>query len=412
MIRFQNEKEVAANIAQAMRSGNETDMTAAWQKFHESVAEQVIADFEAVQASNDSAILAQRGYRQLTGAETKFYQKLIGALKSADPKQAFVTVITDEKQDGVMPETILADVYKNLTEEHPLLAKVNFQYVGYTTKWILHDHNVQTAVWGQITDAITKEITSGFRVVDVDQNKLSAYASVERGMLDLGPTFLDGYVRRVLAEALALGLEYGIINGTGVKEPIGLIRDIHEGASFSTSTGYNAKTKEKVTSFDPKSYGTLVAKLAKTERGQARKINGPLCMLCTPSDYFTKIMPATTVLGTNGVYAHDLFPVPTEVVQTSQLTDGEAVLFIPDEYNVFAGANRNGVLEYSDEFKFLDDVRTFKIKTYATGSAYDNTSALYLDISALEPAYINVKATGDITTTVDGTVTTQSTPAA
>ena len=35
----------------------------------------------------------------------------------------------------------------------------------------------------------------------------------------------------------------------------------------------------------------------------------------------------------------------------------------------------------------------FKIKQYGAGRAYDNTAALYLDISKLEPAYITVKHT-------------------
>ena len=267
---------------------------------------------------------------------------------------------------------------------------MSFQYVGYITKWILNDHTTQRAVWGQITDTITKEITSSFRIVDVNQNKLSAYAFIERGMLDLGPTFLDGYIRTVLKEALYDGLEYGIVMGTGHNEPIGLIRDIHEGVSVNSSTGYPAKTKEKVTSFAPKEYGALVAKMSETEKGKKRKI-GTVTLICNQTDYLTKVMPATTVLNANGTYVNDLFPFPTDVVVSNVLNDGDAVLAILPEYNMLAGGNREGVIEYSDEFKFLEDTRYFKIKQYATGRAFDNTSALYLDISKLEPGYITVK---------------------
>ena len=201
-INFAKEKDASAQIMQAMKSGDEKQIQDAWKAFHKSVADQVIADFEMVQQSNDANILAQRGYRQLTSQETKWYQKLITALKSDNPKQAFTEIIGTNKESDFMPTTILEDVYKNLEQEHPLLSKVSFQYVGYITKWILNDHTAQRAVWGQITDAITKEITSSFRIVDVNQNKLSAYAFIERGMLDLGPTFLDGYIRTVLKEAL------------------------------------------------------------------------------------------------------------------------------------------------------------------------------------------------------------------
>lgn len=388
-INFAKEKDASAKIMQAMKSGEEQKIQEAWQEFHKSIADQVIADFEMVQQSNDANILAQRGYRQLTSQETKWYQKLITALKSDNPKQAFTEIIGTDNESDLMPTTILEDVYKDLEQEHPLLNKVSFRYVGYITKWILNDHTAQRAVWGQITDAITKEITSSFRIIDVNQNKLSAYAFIEKGMLDLGPTFLDGYIRTVLKEALYDGLEYGIVMGTGANEPIGLIRDIHEGVSV-VSDAYPAKAKEAVTSFAPKEYGALVAKMSETEKGKKRKI-GTVTLICNQTDYLTKVMPATTVLNTNGTYVNDLFPFPTDVVISNVLEDGDAVLAILPEYSMFAGGNREGVIEYSDDFKFLDDARYFKIKQYATGKAFDNTSALYLDISKLDPAYITVK---------------------
>lgn len=393
MIHFKNEAQASQNIVAAMKSGDEKQMQEAWKGFHDSIAQQVIEDFKEYQQTEDKQLLAQRGYRQLTSRETSFYQKLIGALKSADPKQAFVTILGTPEEGDLMPETIIQDVYRDLEENHPLLSRISFQYTAYATKWILNNHEAQTAVWGQITDAIAKEITSSFRVVDLTQNKLSCYAIIEMGMLDLGPTFLDGYIRRVLKEAMACGLEYGIVKGTGKNEPIGLIKDIHEGVSVSSGV-YPDKTdgqgKYTVTSFTPEEYGKLVAVLAKSEKGKQRNITG-LTLLCTPTDYYTKVMPATTVLNANGVYVNNLFPVPTDVVTTTQLTDGQAILFLAPYYFGFAGGQRNNVIEYSDEAKFIEDQRVFKVKQYATGMAYDNTCALLLDISGLEPAYINVK---------------------
>ena len=410
MITFANEKEASRKVVEAMKTKDEAAIQQAWSDFHGSIVEQIKQDIEAYQETEDKAVLAQRGYRQLTTKETKWYQRLIEAAKSNSPQQAFTTILGTDEEDALMPETILTDVYKYLQDTHPLLSIIDFQYVGYSVKWVLNDHTVQTATWGQITDAISKEITSAFRVIDVNQNKLSAYAVIERGMLDLGPTFLDGYIRRVLAEAIANGLEYGIIKGTGKNEPIGLVKDIHEGVSVSSGV-YPDKTagygKETVTEFTPAAYGALVAKLAKTEKGRQRNIDR-LTLICSPTDYYTKVMPATTVLTANGQYARDLFPVPTKVVTSTQLTDGQAVLFLAGDYKVFAGAQRNGVLEYSDEYKFFEDQRAYKIKTYATGRAYDNTSALLLDISGLKPGYINVAVSGSLNNTVEGTITTNS----
>lgn len=392
MIKLANEKEQATKIMEAMKSGDEAKITEAWEGFHKAVTEQVKADFEEVKASNDAAILAQRGYRQLTTKETKWYEKVIEALRSPEPKQAFATIIGSDNEDDLMPTTIVDDVYKYLEEEHPLLAAINFQNVGYLTKWILNDHTKQKAVWGTITSQITKEITSAFKVVDIKQSKLSAYAVVELGMLDLGPVFLDGYVRKCLAEALSSGLEDAIVNGNGVNQPVGLIRDIHEGVTFSTSTGYPAKTAVTVTDFTPVSYGTLLDKLAKTEEGKARKF-GKVYMICNQSDYLTKIMPATTLLNSSGSYVNNLFPFPTDVIISNEIATGKAVLCLLDEYFLGIGGNKNGTIEYSDEYKFFEDQRAFKIKQYAAGRAFDNTTAIYLDISGVKPAYLNVKVT-------------------
>lgn len=390
MIKFAEREESVKKIIEAIKGGDENAMAQAMEHLCESVAAKVKEDYEELIEANDSAVLAQRGYRQLTSKETKWYQKVITALKSADPKQAFTSIINSENEEDLMPTTIVEDVYKNLKEEHPLLKAITFQHVGYITKWILNDHSTQLAVWGTITAEIVKEIQSSFKTIDINQNKLSAYAVIEQGMLDLGPAFIDGYIRTVLAEAIMGGLELAIVAGTGKNEPIGLIRDIHEGVDVSSSTGYPAKTLEVVTDFTPTSYGALVAKLAETEAGKKRTFN-KVVLICNMTDYLTKVMPATTVLNTSGGYVNNLFPFATEVIVSNAVEDGRAVMFLPSEYFLGMGGNKNGVIEYSDEYKFLEDQRVFKIKQYGAGRAFDNTSALYLDISGLEPAYITVK---------------------
>lgn len=389
MIKFDT-KNIHNEIVEALKAGDEKKLGTALEQFSESVKEKVLADAAEISASNDAAVLAQRGYRQLTTAETKWYQKVIEALRTTNPKQAFTAIIGSENEEDLMPTTIIEDVYKNLRETHPILGAINFQYVGYMTKWVLNDHSVQKAVWGPINAEIVKEITSAFKTIDITQSKLSAYAVIENDMLDLGPTFLDGYIRACLEEALGAGLVYGIIDGTGKNEPIGLTRDIHEGVEVSSSTGYPRKTAEKIVDFTPANYGALVAKMAINEAGKAKSFE-KVALVCNLTDYLTKVMPATTVLTPNGTYARNIFPFPTEVYVDNALANGEAVIFIPEEYTALMGGTKNGVIEVSEEYKFLEDQTAFKIKQHGTGRATDNTSALLLDISDLEPAYLVVK---------------------
>ena len=389
MINIANEKECATKLMQAFKSGKEDEIKQAWENFHTSVVEACKKEVEDMVNVADVQVLSQRGVRQLTSQEKKFYEKWIEGAKSSNPKQAFTDLLT---ADGGMPETIIEDVFRDLEQNHPLLAKVNFQNVKYLTKWLLNDNPEDMAIWGEINAEITKQIEGGFKVFNITQGKLSAFLVLPLDMLALGPVFLDAYVRRVLKEVMACGLEYGIIKGIGVKgEPIGLIRDIHKGVSFSEETGYPAKEKVAVKGFTTVEYGALIAdNMVRKENGKLRTITG-VQLIVNPIDYLKKVMPATTVQNVNGQYIRDLFPIPTEVIQSTALEEGEAVLVLLEEYFLGAGGDKQGVIEYSDEFKFLEDKRTYKSKMYAFGRCEDNTSAVYLNITDLEPAYVIVK---------------------
>ena len=371
------QRDAVVALQNAMAGEDEKAIQEAWLGFQQSIIDVVKQDFE--EAHGNQAILAQRGYRQLTPQETNYYNKLIEAGKSSNPKQAMAGVM------DIMPETIIEDVYKDLVEEHPLLSKINFVSVKYLTKWILNDHTVQTAVWGEINSTIAEEITSTFKVIDVNQCKLSAFTVIEKDMLDLGPTFLDGYIRMFLRDALLCGLEKGIVDGTGKAQPIGLTRDISEDANVVGGV-YPRKEKNEVTSFIPKEYGELLSKLAKNEKGRTRKFDKVL-IICNQTDYLKKVMPATTYLNAAGAYVNNLFPFPTEVVISNHLEDGEAILCLPEEYFMGIGGAKEGIIEYSDDLKFLEDKRVYKIKMYGMGKAYDNTVSLLLDISNLEAAF-------------------------
>lgn len=392
-IKFGYIKEASNKMAAAIMSGNEAEIAKAWDNFQADVCEKIKGDFLELSNKADAQMLAQRGYRQLTGAETSFYQKLTDVLRSEAPKQAFAELIGENVDDDIMPQTIIEDVYRDLTENHPLLSKFSVQYVGYMTKWIINKNPHNVAVWGKVGAAVTEEIESALDTINVIQAKLSCFAFIEKDMLDMGPQFLDSYIRTVLTEALACGLEAGIIHGTGHDQPIGLDRSIKEGVSVSSTDGYPQKEAVKVKSFAPAEYGAVVAKMAKTEKGVSRSFDKVL-LICNLTDYLTKVMPATTVLTAAGGYVHDLFPFPTDVEVSTEVPDGKAIICLPENYKLLAGGEKNAVIDFSDDFKFLDDVRYFKIKQHMTGRAVDDTCAYLLDISELDPAYITVKMEG------------------
>lgn len=375
-------------LAEAMQSSDTDKIALAWSAFSDSIANQIRADFRASQSNEDADALADRGYRKLTGAEQRWYERVSSALKSKNPKQEFIDILASDEKDDLMPETIIDDVLRYLKEKRHLLSKVRMQYVGFSTKWIINDNSVQRGGWGEIDAKIVTEIKGAIKIMDVEQAKYSAFCIIPIDILDMGPQFLDSFIRATLAEAIGLGLEEAIVAGTGVNMPCGMMRNPN--GVFDQANGYPEKEAIKVTSFAPVEYGGIVAKVAKTEKDKEREFD-KVHILCSMTDYLTKIMPATTVLTPNVGYVNNLFPFPTEVIPCSAVPHGKCVLGILDDYTLAVGGNKNGVIEYDDSIGFLDHTRTFRVVQHAAGRAYDNTSFIVLDISGLDPAYVTVK---------------------
>ena len=208
-------------------------------------------------------------------------------------------------------------------------------------------------------------------------------------MLDLGPEWLDRYVREVLYEAFANGLEYGIVAGDGAEGPIGMIRQVGEGVSV-VDGAYPEKAAVKLSEITPASVGALVGGLAVSPSGKHRVVNN-LIFVVNPVDYFVKVMPATTLMAPDGTYRNDVMPYPMQIIQSPAVPEGKAVMGIASMYFAAAGTSKQGRIEYSDHAKFLEDKRVYLIKGYANGMPKDNNSFAVVDISNLKPAVWQVQ---------------------
>lgn len=372
-------EEFRDKIKQALEDGNTEEFSQAFTDYMAEIEQAVIREAKGIVAIQDSNILATRGVRQLTSKEREFYQKVIKAMQEA-PNSV-------DNLDIVMPETVINEVFEDLKAEHELLSVIDFKNVTGLVRFLVNTNVRQLAHWGPLNSEITKELESGFKEISLEQNKLSAYMLVSQDMLDLGPEWLDRYVREVMYEALAFALEYGIINGTGKNMPIGMIRDL-KGAVVDGE--YPEKEATKVTDLEPATYGDILADLAKNERGFARVVRS-LIMVVNPVDYFRKIMPATTIRRPDGTYANDVLPYPTRIIQSTEIQEGKAVIGMADKYWMGMGLVKDGKIEYSDEYKFLEDYRAYKIRFLGHGQPKDNNDFIVLDISELQPLIQKVK---------------------
>ncbi len=369
-------------LQQAMQDNNQEGVAGALMEYFDKIQQSVLDEARRTQMSADASILAARGQRALTNDETKYYQALIGAMGAPDPRQALSNL------DVVMPKTVIDAVFDDLVQEHPLLGAIDFTNTSGLIEYLVNTNEKQLATWDTLCAEIVRELTSGFKKISMSLDKLSAFIPICKAMLDLGPTWLDRYVRDILFESIAYGLEAGMISGTGVKMPIGMNRNL--AGPVDPTTGYPAKTPVVVTDLSPATYGNLLSQIAITPNGNVRKINNVL-LVVNPIDYLQKIMPATTVRGTDGLYRNNVLPFPTTIVESTEVPAGQAILGLAKRYFMGIGTAKSGTIESSDEYRFLEDERVYLIKLYGHGEPLDNNAFMVLDISGMQPANIAVK---------------------
>src|SRR5450830_747458 len=118
---LQTEKTaILQKLNQAIKDGNEEAFAEAFTEFSMNIQESVMAEAQLMIQAADTSVLASRGVRQLTSEENKYYQAVIEAMRSSNPKQALTDLTT------VMPITTIDAIFDELIATHPLLDVINF----------------------------------------------------------------------------------------------------------------------------------------------------------------------------------------------------------------------------------------------------------------------------------------------
>ena len=361
-------EELKTKMKEAVESGDNAKQVEALTELMQYVAQETTMEVTKTmrQTNNDNMIMTSRGAKLLTSEEVTYYNKLAEAMKA---NQSISDI------DVVMPTTTIDRIFEDLEAQHPILSVINFQNVTGMVEFIVRTGDVTPAWWGKLTDEIKKELESGFDKKPVNLYKLSAFLPICKAHLDLGPAWLDSFIRRFIVEALSLGLEEGIVTGTGKDQPIGMNRDL-EGAVVEGV--YPEKEALPITDLKPATMGALAAKL--TNGG--KRVVTKMLMVVNPIDYLTKIFPATTILNANGTYVNNVLPFPTDVIQCPAVAQGKAVVGLAPKY--FMGLGSTKKIEESDEYRFLEDERVYLGKLYGNGFPVDNNSFLNVDISGIE----------------------------
>ena len=362
--------EVQEQLRSALEGQNEKEIAAAFGAMARSIEQEILreARSEMQKELSDRATLEARGQAQLTSEERSYYEAVV-------EKRGF------EGIDVVMPKTIFDRVFEDLQLNHPLLSEIDFINTTGSIEWIMRTSEAAGAVWGPLTGKITEELSNGFKKENASLYKLSAFIPVSKSMLDLGPVWLDRFVRAMLSESIAIALEQGIVAGTGKDQPIGMIKDLDGSVTLGV---YPDKSATPLNDLLPATLGkNVIAPLTKEGKRNVTQV----LLVVNPLDYWEKLFGATTVLNANGTYAHGVLPIPGKIVTSVAVPKGKMVAGVARNYFMAIGSGEK--IEHSDHYKFLEDERTYLTKQYANGKPKDNESFLLFDISNLNP-HLNI----------------------
>lgn len=395
----QESKKFMQKMMEALQNDNADQAAEALQEMQTSICQMIEQEFEQYKGVGDMDVLQERGLRKLTSDETAWYQKFIGAVK-AGTKQEITDLTT------AMPVTIIDRVITDMKKRHELLNAVNITDAAGAQKLVMNGVQMASKLggWGTITGAISTELKGAIKTIDVTVSKYTAYFIIPKDFVKFNFTFapmwVDQYIRIILSESIAFGLEKTMVSGDGKDQFIGMTMD----TSATTDGKYSQKSAVSIQNFD-EDYTNVIATLAKDSNGDDRDVPEVL-MVVNPQDYIKKIrrIQHTLIYGTGEI---DLINTtyPTKVVKSSMMPEGKAAVGIADNYFAAINGGTSGIIEFDDSNQFLEDNRVYTTRIYGNGCPIDNTSFAYLDISGVQPPALPVLIKGGSVTTKTASTT-------
>ena len=345
----------------------------------EDKASQIQAEYEELKHITDSSILASRGVHTLTSKEIEYYNE--------------VTKAEGLNVDTIMPETIIERVFEGIVEERPLLKLINFlPYAGKNK--IIRGRRVGKAVWGPLHRDLEGELDAEFGTTANTIHSLTAFFIISNDTLDLGPKWVDRFVRLCLQEVTAEALEEAVVTGTGNNQPIGLTKDL-DGAvvsgnypdktSAGTLTLANPETMiEEFTSL-LKDFTEYTDKIDSSDTGvvKYRNVDGKLKLLVHPSNYLDITARAMT-MNLDGNYVKSLPHIRVEDIEQSVFAPKDKVIaFLPKEYD--ASISHNNRIYVYKETLAMSRATLYAVDMFADGRPMNNEMSRVYDLQLEEP---------------------------
>lgn len=355
--RINNAEDKGQAIAEAM----EEIVAAA----HEDIVNDILAEAEAEKSN------ARKNFRPLSEKEKKFYEILKGGAKQS---------ITADQIDIIPTETIDWTL-NEIRKASNIMSLVNFAPAN-VKKWLVASKS-GAAAWGNLTGAITQELTAAITSTTMDVFKLSVYCVIPKAIRDLEIGYVDRYFTAIIQEAMQDGIVKGYLNGDGKIAPIGITKKI--GQVNGSGEHVDKTTVSTITGFSPEQMAPVLTTLSHNGLRAVDKVY----LLCNPLDRYQYVNPALYGDSISGGYINKSF-LNMEVIEDANVTQGKGVFTMKGLYTMgFQGIK---VDEYK-ETQALDDTDLIIAKVYGNGRAVDDDAAVVFDITNLVPYIPTVLST-------------------
>ena len=344
----------------------------------EDATDQVKKEYNAFkQQVGGDEILAKRGMNALTAEERAFYNEVIRS-------EGFET-------DLILPETVIERVFDDLQEDRPLLRKIRFVPSTAKTK-IIRSRKSGVAVWGPLHKDLEGQLDVEFDAEEFTQVALTAFMILSNDALDLGPSWLDRYVRICLSEAIAEAWEVAIIEGTGNNQPIGLLKDMRGGTQVNGELN-DKDTKGTLTFADAKTmvseFSGVLKELsqytrytgANDEDGEEkfRKVGGKVNLLVNPINYYD-IVARATVQNDAGSFVTNLPFIGAEnIIESIHVPADKLIAFVDGEYDATISRPEK-IYEYKETFA-MQRATLYAADLLSNGQPANNDAAHVYDIA-------------------------------
>ncbi|EAH1625197.1 phage major capsid protein [Listeria monocytogenes] len=308
----------------------------------------------------DQYISASRTDKNITNEEIKFFND--------------INKEVGYKEETLLPQTVVDEIFEDLTTEHPFLASIGMRTTGLRTKF-LKSETSGLAVWGKIFGEIKGQLDATFSEEESIQNKLTAFVVVPKDLENFGPVWVKRFVVTQIEEAFAVALESAFIIGDGKDKPVGLTRKVGKGTNV-----VDGVYPEKVAS------GTLTFASSKVtvneltdvykyhsvkENGNPLNVAGEVTLLVNPTDAWD-VKKQYTSLNANGVYVTAL-PYNLNIIESLFVPEKKAISYVAERYDALVG----GPLDIStfDQTLAFEDLNLYAAKQFAYGKAKDDKAS-------------------------------------